>query len=70
MSNANNPASAPYTANGFETITPSTSSGCTTTIATCSGIVPGGQQDIYAYKTTGSVYVREVIRKKGANGTL
>jgi hypothetical protein len=69
MNNANNPASAPYTTSGIETITPS-SGGCTTTV-TCSGYVNGGQQDIYAYKVTdGSTYVSELIRKKGTRGAL
>jgi hypothetical protein len=63
MSNANNPASAPYTAIGIETITPSTSGGCTITTVTCSGYVNGGQQDIYAYEVTnGLTYVSELIR--------
>ena len=63
MNNASNPASAPYTAIGIETITPSTSGGCTTTTATCAGIVPGGQQDIYAYEATGSDYVRDFWKR-------
>jgi hypothetical protein len=71
MSNASNSAIAPYTAIGIETITPSTSGGCTTTTVTCSGYVNGGQQDIYAYMTTGgSAYVRKLIRKKGTRGAL
>ena len=72
MSNASNPASAPYTEIRTETINPSTSGGCTTTTATCSGIAIGGYQDIYAYEATnGLAYVRELIRKKrGEKGLM
>jgi hypothetical protein len=60
MSNASNPASAPYNAIGTETINPSISGGCLTTTVTCSGLVIGGYQDIYAYETTNRLaYVRE-----------
>ena len=68
MSNANNPATNPYNEIGIETITPSTSGGCLTTV-TCSGYASGGYQDIYAYMATnGLAYVRELIRKKGREG--
>uniref|UniRef100_A0A914DSX6 Uncharacterized protein n=1 Tax=Acrobeloides nanus TaxID=290746 RepID=A0A914DSX6_9BILA len=70
MSNASNPASAPYTAIGIETITPSTSRGCTTTTATCSGYASGGYQDIYAYMTTNGLAYPIYGGYPTANGSL